>query len=64
MKEAVPELFASEPNLLFQLVTMIPPSLLVENKVPVYTMVQNAGEIMITFPKGYHAGFSEGVSFQ
>jgi histone demethylase JARID1 len=61
MREAVPDLFASEPNLLFQLVTMIPPQLLVTHNVPVYTSVQNAGEIMITFPKGYHAGFSEGV---
>eukprot|EP00027_Filamoeba_sp_ATCC50430_P002798 CAMPEP_0168545640 /NCGR_PEP_ID=MMETSP0413-20121227/3067_1 /TAXON_ID=136452 /ORGANISM="Filamoeba nolandi, Strain NC-AS-23-1" /LENGTH=899 /DNA_ID=CAMNT_0008575753 /DNA_START=158 /DNA_END=2857 /DNA_ORIENTATION=- len=63
MKNAVPELFQAHPDLLFMLVTMLPPRLLVENNVPVYTCVQNAGEFMITCPKAYHAGFNQGFNF-
>lgn len=63
MKDAVPELFQAHPDLLFMLVTMLPPRVLAEHNVPVYTCLQNAGEFMITCPKAYHAGFNQGFNF-
>jgi len=62
MRNTVPELFEQTPNLLFLLITMISPRILVANKVPIYRVVQREGEFMITFPKGYHAGFSHGFN--
>ena len=62
MRKALPDLFEKTPNLLFLLITMFPPRILVDEKIPVCHTVQKAGEIMVTFPKGYHAGFSHGVS--
>jgi histone demethylase JARID1 len=62
MKATVPELFEQNPSLLFCLVTQLSPRILVAKGVPVYTAQQNPGEFMITFPKGYHAGFNLGVS--
>ena len=61
MRNTVPDLFSVQPNLLFLLVTMISTRILAANKIPVYTTIQQPGEFMITFPKGYHAGFSHGV---
>lgn len=40
--------------------TMFPPSILLEQNVPVYKAVQKPGEFVITFPRAYHAGFSHG----
>eukprot|EP01117_Protostelium_nocturnum_P012549 TRINITY_DN4622_c0_g1_i4.p1 TRINITY_DN4622_c0_g1~~TRINITY_DN4622_c0_g1_i4.p1 ORF type:complete len:583 (+),score=168.82 TRINITY_DN4622_c0_g1_i4:350-2098(+) len=62
MKKALPDLFEKTPNLLFLLITMFPPSMLVAENIPVCHTVQKAGEIMVTFPKGYHAGFSHGFN--
>ena len=62
MRTAVPALFKEEPDLLLKLVTMISPTLLKANGVEVFKTVQNAGEIIITFPKAYHAGFSHGIA--
>ncbi|KAB8360748.1 hypothetical protein FH972_024482 [Carpinus fangiana] len=63
MKEAVPELFESQPDLLFQLVTLLSPDQLEKARVPVYACDQRAGEYIITFPKAYHAGFNHGFNF-
>jgi hypothetical protein len=41
---------------------MISPSLLEENGITVYKTVQRAGDIMITFPYGYHQGFNYGFN--
>ncbi|PRP86884.1 peptidyl-prolyl cis-trans isomerase-like 4 [Planoprotostelium fungivorum] len=62
MKKELPELFKTRPNLLFLLVTMFPPRMLVQLGIPIYHTLQKAGEIMLTFPKGYHAGFSHGFN--
>lgn len=56
-----PDLFETQPDLLFQLVTLMNPKRLVESDVRVYSVNQRAGEFVITFPKGYHAGFNHGV---
>ncbi|ALC38767.1 lid [Drosophila busckii] len=63
MKRAAPELFASQPDLLHQLVTIMNPNILMNNGVPVYRTDQHAGEFVITFPRAYHAGFNQGYNF-
>lgn len=42
--------------------TMFPPSILLQQNVPVYKAVQKPGEFIITFPRAYHAGFSHGFN--
>lgn len=62
MKNAVPELFETQPDLLFQLVTMLSPGRLVEEGVRVYAVDQRPNQFVITFPQAYHAGFNHGVT--
>ena len=62
IKSEAPDLFEAQPDLLFQLVTLMKPSRLREDGVRVYACNQRAGEFVITFPKAYHAGFNHGVS--
>lgn len=61
MREALPDLFESTPNLLHLLITMLSPRILIENHVPIYRMQHEAGTYMVTFPRAYHAGFNHGV---
>ena len=63
MREAVPELFETQPDLLFQLVTLLTPEQLKKASVRVYALDQRAGQFVITFPKAYHAGFNHGFNF-
>lgn len=63
MRKAVPELFESQPDLLFQLVTILPPDQLRKAGVDVFVLDQRAGEFVITFPQAYHAGFNHGFNF-
>ena len=63
MKAAVPELFETQPDLLFQLVTLLPPDQLKKAGVNVYALDQRAGQFVITFPQAYHAGFNHGFNF-
>lgn len=63
MRQAVPELFESQPDLLFQLVTLMPPDQLRKAGVNVYAVDQRAGQFVITFPQAYHAGFNHGFNF-
>lgn len=62
MRDTVPELFEKQPNLLFQLVTMLSPEDLVSKGVRCYAIDQGPGEFIITFPKAYHAGFNHGFN--
>jgi histone demethylase JARID1 len=62
IKCEAPDLFEAQPDLLFQLVTLMNPKRLTEAGVRVYACNQRAGEFVITFPKAYHAGFNHGVS--
>ncbi|XP_046406090.1 lysine-specific demethylase 5A isoform X2 [Ischnura elegans] len=63
MKEAAPELFESQPDLLHQLVTIMNPNVFILKGIPVYRTDQHAGEFVITFPRAYHAGFNQGYNF-
>ncbi|QQK43545.1 PHD transcription factor (Rum1), putative [Penicillium digitatum] len=63
MRDAVPELFEGQPDLLFQLVTLMPPDKLRKAGVNVYAVDQRAGQFVLTFPQAYHAGFNHGFNF-
>ncbi|XP_075388914.1 lysine-specific demethylase 4D-like [Tenrec ecaudatus] len=49
-------------NFLRHKVALIPPRVLRENGIPVGRITQGAGEFMVTFPYGYHAGFNHGFN--
>lgn len=63
MRQAVPDLFEKQPDLLFQLVTLLSPDHLRKHDVRVYAVDQRAGQLVITFPQAYHAGFNHGFNF-
>lgn len=62
MRKTLPDLFDAQPDLLFQLVTMLNPSVLQENGVPVYGVVQEPGNFVVTFPRSFHGGFNFGLN--
>jgi hypothetical protein len=51
-----------QPDLVHRLTVHINPLELIRNGIPVYRVVQNPGELIITIPKGYHSGFSTGLN--
>jgi histone demethylase JARID1 len=61
IRSEAPDLFEAQPDLLFQLVTLMNPERLTEAGVNVYACNQRAGEFVVTYPKAYHAGFNHGV---
>ncbi|KAF8638539.1 hypothetical protein AX17_002082 [Amanita inopinata Kibby_2008] len=63
IKCEAPELFEAQPDLLFQLVTLMNPQRVSEAGVRVYACNQRAGEFVVTFPRAYHAGFNHGLNF-
>ncbi|KAL4256714.1 [histone H3]-trimethyl-L-lysine(4) demethylase [Pleurotus pulmonarius] len=63
IKSEAPDLFEAQPDLLFQLVTLMNPKRVKDANVRVYACNQRAGEFVITFPKAYHAGFNHGLNF-
>ncbi|KAK1374392.1 Lysine-specific demethylase rbr-2 [Heracleum sosnowskyi] len=62
MRNSLPDLFDAQPDLLFQLVTMLNPSVLQNSNVPVYSVLQEPGNFVITFPRSYHGGFNCGLN--
>ncbi|KAK9811760.1 hypothetical protein WJX72_009620 [[Myrmecia] bisecta] len=60
MRVIAPERFREERDLLHQLVTVASPSLLINQGVHVTHALQQEGELIVTFPKAYHCGFSHG----
>ena len=64
MRDALPHLFATAPNLLYQLVTMVSPRQLLARGVPVHRLVHEEGSFVITFPNAYHSGFNTGARGQ
>ncbi|KAJ6515462.1 jumonji superfamily protein [Mycena sanguinolenta] len=63
IKCEAPDLFQAQPDLLFQLVTLMNPKRVTDAGVHVYACNQRAGEFVITCPKSYHAGFNHGFNF-
>ncbi|TDL29675.1 hypothetical protein BD410DRAFT_736763 [Rickenella mellea] len=63
IRREAPDLFESQPDLLFQLVTLMNPKRLTSAGVRVFACNQRAGEFVVTFPKAYHAGFNHGLNF-
>ncbi|KZV31546.1 lysine-specific demethylase 5B-like [Dorcoceras hygrometricum] len=62
MRDSLPDLFEAQPDLLFQLVTMLNPSVLLAKGVPVCSILQEPGNFVITFPRSYHGGFNFGLN--
>ncbi|KAG7019443.1 putative lysine-specific demethylase JMJ14 [Cucurbita argyrosperma subsp. argyrosperma] len=62
MKKHLPDLFEEQPDLLHELVTQLSPSVLKSEGVPVYRVIQNSREFVLTFPRAYHAGFNCGFN--
>ncbi|TFK66579.1 hypothetical protein BDN72DRAFT_844196 [Pluteus cervinus] len=63
IKCEAPDLFEAQPDLLFQLVTLMNPQRVSDADVRVYACNQRPGEFVITFPEAYHAGFNHGLNF-
>ena len=61
IKKEAPDLFEAQPDLLFQLVTLMHPERVRTAGVRVYAANQRAGEFVVTFPQAYHCGFNHGV---
>ena len=62
MRQSASELFQAQPDLLHHIVTTMNPNVLQAHGVPVYRTDQYAGEFIITFSRGYHAGFNHGYN--
>ncbi|TKR89430.1 hypothetical protein L596_013535 [Steinernema carpocapsae] len=63
VRALVPDLINKQPDLLHHMTTALNPSYVMSKGVPVYTVHQNPGEYVITFPRAYHAGYNEGFNF-
>ncbi|KCV72209.1 hypothetical protein H696_01609 [Fonticula alba] len=62
MKQESPEVFNKNPNQLFDLVSILSPSVLRENGVQVSYAHQRPGEFIVTLPRAYHSGFNQGFN--
>jgi hypothetical protein len=63
LKDTYPDFHERMPDLQFRKCLMLPPHKLMEANVPVYRAVQRENQIVITFPRGYHGGFSHGFNY-
>ncbi|KAH9519676.1 hypothetical protein Btru_003298 [Bulinus truncatus] len=57
-----PTSFSECPAFLRHKMSLISPFILKKYSIPVHKITQEAGEIMITFPYGYHAGYNHGFN--
>ena len=57
-----PQLKKDCPSYLRHKMCLISPHILRQNSIPYNKVVQHTGEIMITFPCGYHSGFNSGFN--
>jgi hypothetical protein len=51
-----------DPYILHKLILLVDPSELVQNGIEVFRAVQYPGDVIVTLPKAYHAGFSTGFN--
>jgi hypothetical protein len=51
---------AAKYDILTSITTVVSPAQLVHENVPVYRLLQEPGEFVVTFPQSYHSGFSHG----
>ncbi|KAH3664398.1 hypothetical protein WICMUC_005783 [Wickerhamomyces mucosus] len=63
MQNLAPDLFAKQPDILHQLITLVSPDNLIRNGISCFAANQNPGEYIITYPRVYHAGFNSGFNF-
>ncbi|XP_522155.4 lysine-specific demethylase 4E [Pan troglodytes] len=61
-RELFPDISRGCEAFLRHKVALISPTVLKENGIPFNCMTQEAGEFMVTFPYGYHAGFNHGFN--
>ena len=62
VKQKVSLLFKKDPNILLDIVTMVSPAYLQQQRVKVYKTLQKPGEYILTLPGSYHAGLSTGLN--
>lgn len=62
VKEKCSLLFKKDPNILFDVTTMVSPAYLKSQGVKITKTLQRPGEFVLTFPGSYHAGFSTGLN--
>lgn len=63
LRKLAPGLTGRQRDLFHHMTTAANPYLLRSMGVPIYSVHQNAGEFVITFPRAYHAGYNEGLNF-
>ncbi|KJH50076.1 C5HC2 zinc finger [Dictyocaulus viviparus] len=52
-----------QKDIFHHMTTAVNPAVLLAKGVKIWTVHQNAGEFVITFPRAYHAGYNEGLNF-
>ncbi|VDL87255.1 unnamed protein product [Nippostrongylus brasiliensis] len=52
-----------QKDIFHHMTTAVNPAILLSLGVKIWTVHQNAGEFVITFPRAYHAGYNEGLNF-
>lgn len=62
VKDKCSLLFKKDPNILFDVVTMVSPAYLKSQGVKITKTLQRPGEFIVTFPGSYHSGFSTGLN--
>ena len=62
LKEQFPEHHKRMPDLQYRKCLMLSPHELQRKGIPVYRAVQHENQIVVTFPRGYHGGFSHGLN--
>ncbi|CAB3409807.1 unnamed protein product [Caenorhabditis bovis] len=63
LRKIAPGLTGRSRDLFHHMTTAANPALLRSMGVPIYTVHQNPGEFVITFPRSYHSGYNEGLNF-
>lgn len=62
VKEKCSLLFKKDPNILFDVTTMVSPTYLRSQGVKIFKTLQRQGEFIVTYPGSYHGGFSTGLN--